>query len=1357
MPNTSKMNLPQLLSTDSSGALIDKINTAFQLIDLHTHISGKGVKVPFTALNANGNLNFLTKKILNVSQINLSIVSRESDAGNLTLFVNNGLIKFKDANGDITNLGQAAVPMGYGSDFPNNPVNNQWWGITSGTTRDWGIYQYKTSKSSWDKVAGLGGGDSNLVFVSALPSKDQDPSKYYVLRQEAGGFKPAIYTWSIARNEFLKLFGNQTAAETSVDASGFNKNLAATDNDLQKVSNKVDALVVGRNYVVSSQAPSNPEIGQYVKYSVNQSALANHVDEAGKSVTTATKGSIFEYRNIGGANKWQRRFNAAVSSSGTRDYAGVWQAGVYAKGQIVTNDDKFFIANMDRLETDTTPPVDDRLGWREIDRENIYPVLSASLTLGRNAQSGYNGVDTTSNPLIGSFSNPGLQNLIKWPKAFFADPNSIGNWTKVQIENTGSSETDLNNINAKIKITNSVALQNVPAAFQSWELHWDIQAVHREDSGILFSLENPTLESGNTVVSIPITPAQYIKYKAVAVAAGSLKMEIGTSDFPLWVTNQTNFQTEVLASDSEFAAGTSTKKAPTVKQVEDNLVKKTDLEGHENDFFGTNTNGFLGASVVDKRYTFTITTDESGVPQQANELNPYKLTAGERTLVVAKTMWGKSDENDPEPGKTLDISDFAAGKKIYLYSQDPFNKDDYFTLTCKAGATLAGSGNGAYIYVPVTVTETGDVSSPSNWWRLAFTEPSDLDLDLPVSAISGLIGFFDTQNETDQWFKQANSANSPANRGEFQVVGAWVGNDPTYGNKIEGDNTYALPVGIVFNDEAIDGANTNADFETTKQFAVGDTIYLHPDGAYSDKYLVCSITAVVNIAGFTAYKVSASAPRGKPVKSSQGYWKASEFEPRVKLNIEASEIKDPQNLVRNAPSLSVQSKLVVKEGDGLKESSIEETSSYMRPRTTAPKVLNQTWETTQNSVTKDSQKIGFQILPNGDNGELQGQLLWGIPSTGLGGLTPNEIEAFFNLHHTIDLKSGNKFFKARVVSFFKYNNVYYITFEEGTSSNSSSPWSPFSDGNVVQIDLQSDLVSRDEIDERADPTLDNIFKDISANTTLEDANFRQIVRATGGNSITITLPDITGDVKKGWRTTILNNGTGDVTIDGNSSDTIDGNTTYVLKPKECVEIIVTGSTTWKIINNSFVKSNSISHTDPTESKIPSNKAVSDYVKEQIGDGVKCWYESANLPTGAKADGSAFSTLTWTKKDDAPSAASVNNGEINNLQSDFLVGLIIQTIKDNVVLQEEFFDAPIYGGQFSKVMKFSSGSDNEVKVYVERQDKTENVKVVITGTGDTIQSNSKIRVFGVTRYQRKKGKGGLIGVATPPTGTVANGT
>ena len=87
----------------------------------------------------------------------------------------------------------------------------------------------------------------------------------------------------------------------------------------------------------------------------------------------------------------------------------------------------------------------------------------------------------------------------------------------------------------------------------------------------------------------------------------------------------------------------------------------------------------------------------------------------------------------------------------------------------------------------------------------------------------------------------------------------------------------------------------------------------------------------------------------------------------------------------------------------------------------------------------------------------------------------------------------------------------------------------------------------------------------SSGYVIQSGDMGTTIRYTGANDVTFSLPNITGTVEVGDEIAILNDGTGDITIDGNSSDTINGETTFVLESGNALRLQIVGNTAWSIV------------------------------------------------------------------------------------------------------------------------------------------------------------------------------------------------
>lgn len=88
----------------------------------------------------------------------------------------------------------------------------------------------------------------------------------------------------------------------------------------------------------------------------------------------------------------------------------------------------------------------------------------------------------------------------------------------------------------------------------------------------------------------------------------------------------------------------------------------------------------------------------------------------------------------------------------------------------------------------------------------------------------------------------------------------------------------------------------------------------------------------------------------------------------------------------------------------------------------------------------------------------------------------------------------------------------------------------------------------------------NAYQSITGNTTLTTANY--ITNVTSGNS-TITLPTAVGN--SGVQFVIKNSGSGTVTVNTTSAQTIDGNSTYIINVQYADVIVASNGTNWVVI------------------------------------------------------------------------------------------------------------------------------------------------------------------------------------------------
>ena len=170
-------------------------------------------------------------------------------------------------------------------------------------------------------------------------------------------------------------------------------------------------------------------------------------------------------------------------------------------------------------------------------------------------------------------------------------------------------------------------------------------------------------------------------------------------------------------------------------------VKKTDLEGHEDDFYASEYDeNILQAGVTDKRFGWALASgDGSAAPVQAQVYTSVAAAAaGARTLIIAKTQWETIPRAEDTPHHAVTSEDVSA--LVNAHSADPPDGENFPAFSNIGVPVSVGAGNGAYWYVPVTLAFTGSKAAilpPWNGhvWRLSAFEPSTLKMDIPASAI----------------------------------------------------------------------------------------------------------------------------------------------------------------------------------------------------------------------------------------------------------------------------------------------------------------------------------------------------------------------------------------------------------------------------------------------------------------------------------------------------------------------------------------------------------------------------------------------------------------------------------------------
>ena len=170
------------------------------------------------------------------------------------------------------------------------------------------------------------------------------------------------------------------------------------------------------------------------------------------------------------------------------------------------------------------------------------------------------------------------------------------------------------------------------------------------------------------------------------------------------------------------------------------FVKTRDLEGHEEDLYGSFQQDFLQSDVNERRSGFIFTTDSSGAPTDANALAQIaSVDDGTYCIALSTVLQTNSDADQivPDYDTAKSAADYPVGKVFYIHSQVPYDTKNYMKCTITTAGVLVGTGTAAYIYFYATVDEV-ETFANGDYFRISDLEPSDLDIDIPVSAINNL-------------------------------------------------------------------------------------------------------------------------------------------------------------------------------------------------------------------------------------------------------------------------------------------------------------------------------------------------------------------------------------------------------------------------------------------------------------------------------------------------------------------------------------------------------------------------------------------------------------------------------------------
>ena len=170
-------------------------------------------------------------------------------------------------------------------------------------------------------------------------------------------------------------------------------------------------------------------------------------------------------------------------------------------------------------------------------------------------------------------------------------------------------------------------------------------------------------------------------------------------------------------------------------QLPGDVVYTEQLQGKEDDLYFSYTNSASDTYWVG---TMKFYNQTSGAPNNANLIRQPDITNGSITVAVGRPRTDRDPDHFVQ-GAEQQASDYVAGQVYYIGDYDDPNVGGVLTLT--SGGTVVGTGNSRRIYFTATLSgvtsELTDVRDRGDYWRLGKEEPTKLRIDIPTADVLG--------------------------------------------------------------------------------------------------------------------------------------------------------------------------------------------------------------------------------------------------------------------------------------------------------------------------------------------------------------------------------------------------------------------------------------------------------------------------------------------------------------------------------------------------------------------------------------------------------------------------------------------
>ena len=167
------------------------------------------------------------------------------------------------------------------------------------------------------------------------------------------------------------------------------------------------------------------------------------------------------------------------------------------------------------------------------------------------------------------------------------------------------------------------------------------------------------------------------------------------------------------------------------------FVRRKDLEGTEDDRYADWQGLTAFLSSAKRRGTWTLAALTNAAPAADDEVARADVADGDYRLILAAALRTDRDPDAPLTWAAASVpASYPVGTVLYVTPWQPLDLDAHLKLTTTGAATLEDAGtDAAYLYMPVTLDEVGDLSEAGSYYRISVEEPSGLAVSLPPESI----------------------------------------------------------------------------------------------------------------------------------------------------------------------------------------------------------------------------------------------------------------------------------------------------------------------------------------------------------------------------------------------------------------------------------------------------------------------------------------------------------------------------------------------------------------------------------------------------------------------------------------------